>query len=72
VTSTHTRQDFQTDQDVRWCPGCGDYTILSSVQNFMAGLDIPRENIVFTGLTSPAKTSCLFPASVALLASRTT
>ncbi len=47
MTTTHTRQDFQTDQDVRWCPGCGDYTILSSVQNFMAGLDIPRENIVF-------------------------
>ena len=47
MTTTHTRQDFQTDQEVRWCPGCGDYTILSSVQNFMAGLDIPRENIVF-------------------------
>ncbi len=43
----YTRKDFQTDQEVRWCPGCGDYTILASVQNFMAGLDIPRENIVF-------------------------
>ncbi len=47
MTTTHTRQDFQTDQEVRWCPGCGDYTILASVQNFMAGLDIARENIVF-------------------------
>ncbi len=43
----YTRKDFQTDQEVRWCPGCGDYTILASVQNFMAGLDIPKENIVF-------------------------
>ena len=41
------RADFQTDQEVRWCPGCGDYTILAAVQNFMAGLDIDRENIVF-------------------------
>ncbi len=43
----YTRKDFQTDQEVRWCPGCGDYTILASVQNFMAGLDIAKENIVF-------------------------
>ncbi len=47
MTDTYTRKDFQTDQEVRWCPGCGDYTILASVQNFMAGLAIPRENIVF-------------------------
>jgi 2-oxoglutarate/2-oxoacid ferredoxin oxidoreductase subunit beta len=45
--TTYTRADFQTDQEVRWCPGCGDYTILAAVQNFMAELDIPRENIVF-------------------------
>lgn len=43
----YTRQDFQTDQEVRWCPGCGDYTILASVQNFMAELDVDREKIVF-------------------------
>ena len=43
----YTRQDFQTDQEVRWCPGCGDYTVLASVQTFMAGLDIDKENIVF-------------------------
>jgi 2-oxoglutarate ferredoxin oxidoreductase subunit beta len=42
-----TRQDWQSDQEVRWCPGCGDYTILASVQNFMADLDIDRENAVF-------------------------
>jgi len=44
---SYTRVDFQTDQEVRWCPGCGDYTILAAVQNFMAGLDIEREKVVF-------------------------
>jgi 2-oxoglutarate ferredoxin oxidoreductase subunit beta len=43
----YSRQDYQSDQEVRWCPGCGDYTILASVQNFMAGLDIDKENAVF-------------------------
>jgi len=43
----YTRQDWQTDQEVRWCPGCGDYTILASVQNFMAEMDIDREKVVF-------------------------
>ena len=40
-------KDFQSDQVVRWCPGCGDYAILSAVQQIMAKLDVPRENIVF-------------------------
>ncbi len=43
---TYTRSDFQSDQEVRWCPGCGDYTILASVQSFMAQMGVPRENIV--------------------------
>ncbi|HJR93396.1 MAG TPA: 2-oxoacid:ferredoxin oxidoreductase subunit beta [Acidimicrobiia bacterium] len=43
----HSRADFQTDQEVRWCPGCGDYTILASVQNFLATIDRPREEFVF-------------------------
>ena len=43
---TYTRSDFQSDQEVRWCPGCGDYTILAAVQTFMAQMGIPRENIV--------------------------
>ncbi|HEX2153203.1 MAG TPA: 2-oxoacid:ferredoxin oxidoreductase subunit beta [Acidimicrobiia bacterium] len=47
TTLAHTRADFQTDQEVRWCPGCGDYTILASVQNFLATLDRPREEFVF-------------------------
>ncbi len=47
TTPTYTRADFQTDQEVRWCPGCGDYTILAAVQGFMAGMGVPREKIVF-------------------------
>jgi 2-oxoglutarate/2-oxoacid ferredoxin oxidoreductase subunit beta len=42
-----TRQDFVTDQTVRWCPGCGDYSILAQVQRVMPELGIPREKIVF-------------------------
>ncbi|HTU01188.1 MAG TPA: thiamine pyrophosphate-dependent enzyme, partial [Candidatus Sulfotelmatobacter sp.] len=42
-----TRKDFVSDQDVRWCPGCGDYSILAQVQRVMPELGIPRENVVF-------------------------
>jgi 2-oxoglutarate ferredoxin oxidoreductase subunit beta len=42
-----TRKDFVSDQDVRWCPGCGDYAILAQVQKVMPDLGIPREKIVF-------------------------
>src|SRR5216684_1486319 len=42
-----TRKDFQSDQEVRWCPGCGDYSILAQVQKVMPELNIPRENVVF-------------------------
>jgi len=42
-----TPKDFATDQEVRWCPGCGDYAILKAVQKTMPELDVPRENIVF-------------------------
>jgi 2-oxoglutarate ferredoxin oxidoreductase subunit beta len=41
-----TAKDFKTDQEVRWCPGCGDYAILAAVQGFMPELGVPRENIV--------------------------
>src|SRR6266498_1517048 len=40
-------KDFKTDQEVRWCPGCGDYAILAALQSFMPELDVPKENIVF-------------------------
>ena len=41
-----TAKDFATDQEVRWCPGCGDYSILAQVQKIMPGIGIPKENIV--------------------------
>ena len=43
----YTKKDFESDQDVRWCPGCGDYAILSAIQKSMPDLGIPREDIVF-------------------------
>lgn len=41
-----TAKDFATDQEVRWCPGCGDYSILAQVQKVMPAIGVPRENIV--------------------------
>ena len=41
------RKDFVSDQEVRWCPGCGDYSILAQTQKLMPDLGIPREKIVF-------------------------
>mgnify|MGYP001562580141 CR=1 FL=1 len=46
IASTLTRKDFQTDQEVRWCPGCGDYAILAAVQGVFPELGIPRERFV--------------------------
>ena len=42
-----SRKDFVSDQEVRWCPGCGDYAILAQVQRVMPELNVPRENVVF-------------------------
>src|SRR5689334_530890 len=42
-----TLKDFKSDQEVRWCPGCGDYAILAAVQSFMPELGIAKENMVF-------------------------
>ncbi|HEY6316979.1 MAG TPA: 2-oxoacid:ferredoxin oxidoreductase subunit beta [Acidimicrobiia bacterium] len=47
ATATLSRKDFQSDQEVRWCPGCGDYTILSAVQLLLPELGIQPENLVF-------------------------
>ena len=44
--TTLTRKDFQTDQEVRWCPGCGDYAILTAVQSVFPELGIPKERFV--------------------------
>ena len=56
-----TKKDFQTDQEIRWCPGCGDYAILSAVQAVFAGAG-----------HSAARNSSSFPASAAPAASRIT
>lgn len=40
-------KDFKSDQEVRWCPGCGDYSILAAVQGFLPELGVAKENIVF-------------------------
>jgi 2-oxoglutarate/2-oxoacid ferredoxin oxidoreductase subunit beta len=44
---TLTRKDFVSDQDPRWCPGCGDYSILAQTQKVMPDFGVPKENIVF-------------------------
>ena len=47
AVSKYTPKDFKSDQEVRWCPGCGDHAILSSVQKAMAELGIPKEKFAF-------------------------
>ena len=50
VPTTDEKQsgkDFTSDQEVRWCPGCGDYAVLKAVQGFLPDLGLRRENIVF-------------------------
>jgi len=42
-----TAKDFSSDQDVRWCPGCGDYSVLAQVQRVLPDFNIPKEKIVF-------------------------
>ncbi|GAA1955001.1 2-oxoacid:ferredoxin oxidoreductase subunit beta [Nocardioides panacihumi] len=42
-----TGKDYTSDQEVRWCPGCGDYAVLKAVQSFLPDLELRRENIVF-------------------------
>src|SRR3954471_15780465 len=42
-----TKKDFVSNQEVRWCPGCGDYAILNNVQKVLPTLGIPREKMVF-------------------------
>ena len=44
---TLSKKDFESDQDTRWCPGCGDYSVLAQTQRIMPELGVPRENIVF-------------------------
>jgi len=46
ATSRSSAKDFKSDQEVRWCPGCGDYAILAAFQAFLPELEVPRENVV--------------------------
>ena len=46
-TVKYTSKDFSSDQDVRWCPGCGDYSVLAQVQRVLPDLNYPKEKIVF-------------------------
>jgi 2-oxoglutarate/2-oxoacid ferredoxin oxidoreductase subunit beta len=46
ATIRSVAKDFKSDQEVRWCPGCGDYAILAAFQAFLPELDVPRENVV--------------------------
>ncbi|MCK0203953.1 thiamine pyrophosphate-dependent enzyme, partial [Ornithobacterium rhinotracheale] len=47
MTTVLTAKDFVSDQEVKWCPGCGDYSILKQMQSVLPGLGIPKEDIVF-------------------------
>ncbi|OIK00052.1 2-oxoacid:ferredoxin oxidoreductase subunit beta [Streptomyces colonosanans] len=47
AVARQSMKDFKSDQEVRWCPGCGDYAILAAVQGFMPELGLAKENIVF-------------------------
>jgi 2-oxoglutarate/2-oxoacid ferredoxin oxidoreductase subunit beta len=42
-----TADDLATNQEVRWCPGCGDYSVLAQLKQVVAGLDVPRQNFAF-------------------------
>src|SRR6202050_1985059 len=46
ATARSAAKDFKSDQEVRWCPGCGDYAILAAFQSFLPELEVPRENVV--------------------------
>ncbi len=47
ATTKYTAKDFKSDQEIRWCPGCGDHAVLSSIQRALAEMDIPREKFAF-------------------------
>src|ERR1700729_4457089 len=46
ATARSATKDFKSDQEVRWCPGCGDYAILAAFQSFLPELEVPKENVV--------------------------
>ena len=66
IPVTYKRTDLQSDQEVKWCPGCGDYTILASVQNFMAEMGISKEKICFVSQLQTFEIYCLLYIKVLL------
>ena len=60
TTSSLTRKDFVSDQDVRWCPGCGDYSILAQTQKIMPELGVPKEKIVFVKAINQINSRVIF------------
>ena len=66
-------KDFTSDQEVRWCPGCGDYVILNTIRNFLPELGLRRENIAFVsgiGCSSRSRTTWRPTASTPSTAAR--
>ena len=61
TTVTLSRKDFQTDQEVRWCPGCGDYSILAAMQLLFAELGVRPENLVFVSRSHASTPAQLRP-----------
>ena len=57
---TLTLKDFASDQEVRWCPGCGDYAILKTIQKVMPELNRPKENQVFVSFEFFEPSVCMF------------
>src|ERR1700689_247260 len=56
ATGRSATKDFKSDQEVRWCPGCGDYAILAAFQAFLPELEIPRENtVMISGIGSSSR-----------------
>ena len=54
------RKDYTSDQEVRWCPGCGDYAVLAAVRSFLPTLGIRRENTVFSRrIPSSGRNPCI-------------
>jgi pyruvate/2-oxoacid:ferredoxin oxidoreductase beta subunit len=47
LVNKYTPKDFKSDQEVRWCPGCGDHAVLNSVQKALVELDVPKEKFAF-------------------------
>ena len=60
-----TPKDYASDQDVRWCPGCGDYSILAQTKKVMAKLGLERENTVLVSGTEPSSIPMLRWATIA-------